>query len=102
MTEITTSYFTLNQFCQITRMSVDVVVEIVELGIVDPRGRMPDDWQFDESMLGMAKKAEQLRRDLAVDWPGVALAMHLIDRIEQLKLENQKLRQRLERFMCEE
>lgn len=102
MTESSTTYLTLNQFCQVTRMSVDVVVEIVELGIVDPRGRMPDDWQFDESMLGMAKKAEQLRRELAVDWPGVAIAMHLIDRIEQLKLENQKLRQRLERFMCDE
>ncbi len=102
MTDTTVTYLTLNQFCQVTRMSVDVVVEIVELGIVEPPGRAPGEWKFDDYMLGMVKKAEQLHRDLAVDWPGVALAMHLMDRIENLKLENEKLRQRLERFMYEE
>jgi chaperone modulatory protein CbpM len=39
-----------------------------------------------------------LQSDLQIDWAGVALALQLIDELEQLRAENSHLRRRLSRL----
>lgn len=41
---------------------------------------------------------ERLRRELALDWAGVAVALDLLGEVERLRLENRHLRRRLGRF----
>ena len=74
------------------------VLEIVEQGIVEPDGDSPDQWVFTTQMVSITKKAVRLHQDLDIDWPGIALAISLLDDLEQLRAENHQLKQRLNRF----
>ena len=88
----------LNELCEITLMPEDIIVEIVEHGIVEPHGREPENWQFDLHMVVITRKALRLHRDLDIDWSGIAFALSLIDEIEQLREQKERLRKRLSRF----
>ncbi|WP_263142377.1 chaperone modulator CbpM [Pseudomonas sp. RIT-PI-AD] len=97
---MTTLILTLgvDEFCRSTNLSRDVLVEIVELGILEPREPQVEPWSFDVDSLILAKRALRLKQDFELDWPGIALALRLFDELDQLKRENRRLRQRLERF----
>lgn len=89
----------LEEFCQLTELHVERVVEIVELGIVEPVARAPGDWRFDTRAVVRARRALRLHRDLQIDWSGIALALQLLDDVEHLQRENERLRRRLQRFL---
>jgi len=89
----------MHEFCQVVNMPPAYVIEIVEHGIVEPQGLMPDDWLFDAGSLSIAKRAAKLHHDLAMEWDGVALALNLLDELEQVRAENRMLKQRLGRFV---
>ena len=45
-----------------------------------------------------AQKALKLVRDLRVNWPGAALALDLLDEVERLRVEQRRVRVRLDRL----
>ena len=89
----------MKEFCQVVDLPVAYVIEIVEHGIVEPQGQRPDDWLFDTYSLSIAKRAAKLHHDLEMEWDGVALALNLLDELEQVRAENRMLKQRLGRFL---
>ncbi|MDE1165814.1 MAG: chaperone modulator CbpM [Pseudomonas sp.] len=89
----------MKTFCQATDMSAAYVIEIVEHGILEPQGRTPDDWLFDDRAPVIARRAAKLHNDLELEWEGVALALELLEEVQQLRAENSMLRQRLGRFV---
>jgi chaperone modulatory protein CbpM len=89
------------EFCEATDLSDVYVIEIVEHGILEPQGTVPQDWRFSDYELVLAKRAAKLRRDLELEWEGVALAMDLLEEVQQLRAENRMLRQRLGRLVVE-
>ncbi|MNE30936.1 Chaperone modulatory protein CbpM [compost metagenome] len=91
----------MNEFCQSVGLAPDYVIEIVEHGIVEPQGRTPDEWRFDDSASALARRAAKLRDDLQIEWEGVALALELLEEVQQLRAENRMLKQRLGRFLLE-
>lgn len=91
----------MEEFCEVTDLSVACVIEIVEHGILEPQGPNPQEWRFDDVELTIAKRAVKLRGDLDIDWEGVALALELLEEVQQLRAENRMLKQRLERFVPE-
>ena len=90
----------MRQFCQASDIPAAYVVEIVEHGILEPQGRKPDEWLFDDHALIVARRAARLQRELELEWEGVALALNLLDELEHLRAENRMLRQRLGRFLA--
>ena len=56
-------------------------------------------WVFDDHAAIVVQRAVRLRHELALDWPGIAVALTLMDDIAHLKQENRLLRQRLSRFV---
>lgn len=100
MSDITTELLNLEELCRATRLSSEVIVEIVEQGIIEPLGSAPGSWQFDAQMVTITRKALRLHRDFDVDWPGIALALSLIDELEELRNRNKTLEQRLNRFLA--
>lgn len=92
---------TLNveQVCMVIEISRPELIHVIELGIVEPQGHSPDDWVFDVDMVSVLRRAQRLHRQLEVGWSGIALALQLLDEVEHLQAENQRLRQRLQRFM---
>ena len=89
------------QFCEATDLPAVYVIEIVEHGILEPQGAQPQDWRFNDYELALAKRAAKLRRDLELEWEGVALALDLLEEVQQLRAENQMLKQRLGRLLVE-
>lgn len=88
----------IHEFCQRAELPQTVVLEIVEHGIVEPAGLTPDQWQFDADALAIVKRAFRLQAELQIEWAGIALALQLLDKLEQLRADNSHLRRRLSRF----
>ncbi|SDU25343.1 chaperone modulatory protein CbpM [Pseudomonas pohangensis] len=97
---MSSTYLQMNvlEFCQCTSLPQAWLVEIVEEGILQPRGASPEQWLFDEQALATARRALRLRQDLELEWAAIALALQLLDELEQLREENRQLRSRLGRF----
>lgn len=88
----------LTELCQITRLPNEVLIEIIEEGIIEPIGSEPEHWQFSSHTVSVVLRATRLHRDLDINWPGIALSIGLIEEVEQLRNENSRLKKRLQRF----
>lgn len=75
--------FTLVQFSEACGTEARVVREMVAEGVIEPSGREGDEWFFSGDSLVRAQCALRLVRDLRVNWPGAALALDLLERLEQ-------------------
>ena len=75
----------LDEFCQVCRVSVDEVFILVEEGIVEPSGREVSVWRFRGAAVRRVRCAIQLRRDLGVNWAGAALALDLLEELQELR-----------------
>jgi chaperone modulatory protein CbpM len=92
-------YFSVEEICCATELPSQTIIEIIDHGIIQPKGASPDDWSFNIRMITVTKKACRLHNDLDIDWAGIALAISLLDELEQLRQENRELHRRLQRFM---
>jgi len=91
--------FTITEFCLHTGVSEEELNEIVGLGVVEPSDYESTTWLFDDHAVTVVQRALRLRQELALDWPGIAVALTLLEENTQLRQENRLLRQRLSRFM---
>lgn len=99
MNDTHATYLSFTEVCLQTGVAEDTVVDIIEQGIVEPISGSHSEWLFSPAMLIVTKKAVRLHRDLDVDWAGVALAIVLLEEIEQLRESNRRLQRRLSRFV---
>ncbi|MCC1495351.1 chaperone modulator CbpM [Alcanivorax sp. 1008] len=83
---------------QLVAISDQDLAELVGHGIAEPHDQQAVEWQFDEAAVAQITRAVRLRRELQVDWAGIALALELLDELEELRRENGALRRRLERL----
>lgn len=67
--------------------STEWVIQLVDEGVIEPRGNNRDEWRFAGSSLSRALTATRLKRDLGLNLPGVALALDMLDEIETLRVQ---------------
>lgn len=91
--------FNLDDACQAIGSEETLVYAIVEHGIVEPEGNLPQEWLFDLEMICTAKRALRLQRDLHLDWSAIALVVSLVEERDRLRSHNQKLQAQLQRFL---
>lgn len=84
--------FTLRELCRACGVHAEIVIEMVEEGVLEARGSTPAEWRFSGNMVTRAQKALNLIRDLRVNWPGAALALDLLEEIEQLRRDRRTAR----------
>ncbi|RJS93723.1 chaperone modulator CbpM [Salinisphaera sp. Q1T1-3] len=89
----------LGQLARACDMHAEWIIELVEHGVIEPaaRHRGPQDvtvWYFSTTHLVRARRAARLHRDLAVNTPGLALALELMDEITTLRAELDATRER--------
>jgi chaperone modulatory protein CbpM len=77
--------FSLAEICRIVGVQEQLVVEIVEEGIVEPIGGSGSLWRFTGSAVTRIQRVIRLQREFEVNLPGAALALELLDEIERLK-----------------
>lgn len=77
--------FTFEELCLACGTSREVVIEMVTEGVIEPEDGSSEEWVFHGESLVRARRAIRLVRDLRVNWPGAALALDLLERIERTK-----------------
>lgn len=85
----------LNELCERCGLKQTLVIELVELGLVTPETAAPDRWQFQVSALPTLHQAVRLRRELDLDWQGVAVAMDLLEQVQTLRQQVNRLERQL-------
>ena len=64
--------------------STEWVIELVEEGVLDPIGHDRALWRFTGTSLQRARAATRLQNDLNINLAGIALALDLMDEIQNL------------------
>lgn len=76
---------TLTDLCRSCTVETETITMLVAEGILDPKGRDVEHWQFSVESLRRVKTVIHLQRDLGVNLAGAALALDLLDRITELE-----------------
>lgn len=76
---------TLAELCRACRLPAEQILELVEHGVLEPRGREPARWRFHSVSIRRARSALRLQHDLGVNAAGAALALELLEEIERLR-----------------
>ncbi len=80
------SEITLAELCRVFEIHADDLIELVEYGVVEPfAGQYPSQWRFSGHALVRVRRALRLRRDLAIEPAGAALALDLIEELQLLR-----------------
>ena len=69
----------LTEFVSYCRVENALVIEMVELGVLEPQGAAPNEWRFAARDLRRARTALRLSRDLGVNYEGAAVILDLLD-----------------------
>jgi chaperone modulatory protein CbpM len=84
--------FTLGDLCRACTVEAELIESLVEQGILEPSGRRGRHWEFPSSSLRRTRVTLHLQRDLGVNLAGAALALDLLERIQQLDQDLRALR----------
>jgi len=76
---------TLNELSRACSSSAEWIIELVEQGTLEPISYQQTQWRFSGSSLQRARTAMRLQRDLGINLAGVALAIDLLDEIDELR-----------------
>ncbi len=82
---------TLADICRACAAQTELIIELVEEGLLAPAGQAPDDWRFTGLQIQRAKVAVRLQRDLGVNLAGAALALQLMEEMEALRAQLRSL-----------
>jgi chaperone modulatory protein CbpM len=78
-------HMTMLELAQATHTPEDLIMAWVSEGVLSPAGASPEDWRFSGNSLQRAKTATRLMHDLELNLPGVALALNLLEELDQLR-----------------
>ncbi len=83
------------EICTICQVEPIFIQELVAYGTVEPRGISLETWVFNSEHLKVVHTAARLHHDLEINHPGIALAIDLMQEIEDLRQQVE----RLEKFL---
>lgn len=78
---------TLHEVCIRCHTDAGFVEEMVSYGVIEPRGPSQQEWRFSVDDLLRLQRARRLQRDLELNSPGLALALDLIEEVNDLRRE---------------
>lgn len=88
--------YTLHELCRSSGAHAELVVEMVEVGLLEPQGRDPIEWRFPSYAIARIHSTLRLRHDLDVNLSGAALALELMDEVRHLRARVRMLERQLE------
>lgn len=78
---------TLEQLCHACGVHTDWVISLVEESIIEPQGDEMHLWRFSGDSLVRVRSAFRLQHDLGVNLAGIALALDLMEELENLRAQ---------------
>ncbi len=80
-----TTEITVTELCEVCSVEHTLIEQLVEEGILDPVGGQPDELRFPYASVSRTRTVMRLQHDLGVNLAGAALALELLERIENLR-----------------
>jgi chaperone modulatory protein CbpM len=93
-----TARYGLKDVCKVCGVHAEYIVEMVEAGILQPKGGEPTQWRFSAISVIRSQKALRLQRDLDINLSGVAVALDLLEEVQALRDQVKSLSQQLEKL----
>lgn len=78
------TWFTLEEVCNICRISPEFIDDLIEYEIINPH-QLKLKPVFNVNHLQRIKATLRLQRDLELNLPGIAIVLDLLDEIEDLR-----------------
>ncbi len=78
-------YLSMHEITHTMNVPTQTILEIIEEGIINADKDAKQQWVFNSECLRKIRIVLQLTKDLGVNLAGAALAIDLLDEIEQLK-----------------
>ncbi len=88
------SPLSIGEICERCAVEEAVIVELVEFGVVEPEEQRVETWTFSVSAYLRICRALRLKRDLGINDPGIALALELLDEIQEMRNDLASMRGR--------
>ena len=80
----------LHELCEACAVHVEFIAELVDEGVIEPSGIDKSHWCFTGISLQRIRTAKRLQQDLGINLAGVALALDLIEELQQLRTQLQQ------------
>lgn len=77
--------FHIKELCDLSHAPTQLVIEMVEYGLLEPQGIRREEWRFTGPAVGRVKTVMRLQHDLDVNLPGAAVIIELLEELEQLR-----------------
>ncbi len=81
----------LSDLAQRGAVHIEIIIELVEEGVLEPAGKYPEEWRFSGPDLVRLRRAINLKRDLELNLPGIALAIDLLEELDALRAKLERL-----------
>ncbi len=81
--------YSITELCEICQMDDQWILEMIEFDVIVSENTFDE---FNHTQLQRLMKAVRLQRDLEINTAGVALALELLETIDDLKIELKLLR----------
>ena len=88
-----TGTYCLKDLCRLCRVHAQFIHDLIDEGILSPQGNNPREWRFSAVEIKRIQISIRLQEDLRVNLPGTALALSLLDEIEELRSSKSLLEQ---------
>ena len=75
----------LARLCRICNVNANLIGDMIDEGLIVPRGDTPENWVFGAGEVWRVQTAIRLQRDLRVNIPGAALVLDLLEEVEELR-----------------
>jgi len=81
------SYVKLSDVSKICDIHPEMIISLVQLGLIDPVGKenAEDAWTFSVETVPLVRKIIRLRNELGLNYSGVGVVLELLLRIEALE-----------------
>ena len=77
--------YTTNAVCYSYKLDQETINEMVSWGIANPAGNTPENWLFTHDDFERIGRASRFRNELEINIPGAALALQLLEDIQNLR-----------------
>ncbi len=76
---------TLQELSDLCSQRTELIVEMINEGVIIPTGSSPRQWRFGLKEVHRAQTANRLIRDLDINMAGAALALDLLEELTELR-----------------
>ena len=77
--------YTGKAICLYHQISNEILFDMVSWGIASPSGLNPEKWLFTQNDYDRIGSASRFNKDLDINIPGAALALQLLDELDEVR-----------------